>query len=88
MGWADFGFQPVLSKCAFDARTKIRAIGFIVRMLELAATAFRKMAAWGFLVVWPEGERSVVEHSISRNAERYVTAICSDAIPSSGNPDD
>lgn len=61
MGWADFRLQSVLGKSSLDPGNEIKAKRFIIGMLELAATTFRKMATWWFLVMWSERERSVVQ---------------------------
>src|SRR5512144_2864550 len=84
----DFGREVVLCERGLDARYQVAAIGFIVRMLELAAAAFRVVAARRFLVVRPESQRSVVEHCVARNSERHVAPAGRNSVASRRDADD
>lgn len=57
----DGGFEMMLRKCAFDARSQKIAIGLVIGMLKLAPATFRKMTARWLLVVIAERECSVIE---------------------------
>src|SRR5690348_17861155 len=56
----NLGREAVLGERSFDARNKISAIGFVVRVLQLAAAAFREMTAGRLLMMRPRSKRSVV----------------------------
>jgi hypothetical protein len=47
-------------------------IGLIIDMLELAASAFRKVTAWRHLVMRPIDERSVVEQRVAGTPKAHV----------------
>jgi hypothetical protein len=84
----DFGFEFMLRERSFDPRYEISAIGIVVRVLELAAAAFREVAAGWLLVVLAERQRSVVEHGIAGNTKRHMSAICRHAVASRSNAHD
>jgi hypothetical protein len=48
---ANLGLEALLGKRGLDPRHEIGAIGFIVGMLKLATSAFRKVPAGRFLVM-------------------------------------
>ena len=77
----------MLGERGLDTRNEIAAIGLIVGMLELAAAAFREMAAWRLLVMRAECERAVVEHRVSRHSERNMPATWSYAVSPCRNAD-
>src|SRR3954453_3713483 len=72
MRFANLGFEAVLGKRADDPIDQIGAIRFIGDMLELAAAAFREMAAWRLLVVWAGLDRAVIAQQVARRGERRV----------------
>jgi len=74
MGIADDGLQCMLRKRRFDPRYEIAAIGLVVCMLELAATALREVAARRVLMMRPEGQRAIVENRVAGHAKGYVAA--------------
>jgi hypothetical protein len=78
----------VLGERRLDARYQIAAIALIVGMLELAAAAVGKVAAWRFLVVGPESERPVIEHRVAWNSKRHVASAGGDAVASRRDADD
>jgi hypothetical protein len=74
MRFADLGGEVVLRQCGLDTRDEIAAIGSVVRVLQLAAAAFREMTAGRLLMMRPRSKRSVVEQRVAGNAEGDVAA--------------
>jgi hypothetical protein len=70
--FADLRIQRVLRQRRLDARDEIAAVRVVVGVLELAPTALRKMPARRLLMMRPRRERSVVQKSVVRYAERDV----------------
>ena len=68
MRFADLGLQPMLGQRRLNPAYEIAAIGLVVGMLELAAAAFREMAARRILVMRAGSERAIVEQGVTRNA--------------------
>src|SRR5580765_6036735 len=58
VGRPNFSLDPMLHKRALDPRNEIIAIGLVIDVLQLAAAAFRKMAARWLLMMRPVGERA------------------------------
>jgi hypothetical protein len=75
VGIADLRAQIVLCERRLDPRFEVAAIGFVVRMLELAPAAFWKMPAGRLLVVRTRCECAVIEQGIPRDSERDVAAV-------------
>jgi hypothetical protein len=78
----------VLSQSRFDPRNEVTAIGLIIGMLKLTATALRKMTAWRHLMVLSRRQRAVIEDRVTRNTERHVTAIDGHTVASGSDSDD
>ena len=78
----------MLGQRRLNARDQVAPIGFVVGMLQLAAAAFREMAAWRQLVLRPGRERSVIEQCVARHSKSHVAAAPSDAIATRRDPDD
>jgi hypothetical protein len=78
----------VLRKRSFDARNEVSAICVVIRVLELASAAFRKMTAGRLLMMRPRRERSVVEQGVARNSKRHMAPAYSHAVASRRNADD
>jgi hypothetical protein len=88
MRFATLGREPVLHQRRFDARSKIRAVRIVIGMLELAAAAFRKMAARRLLVMGTECERAIIKDSITWNRKRSVAAAWRHAVTARRNAND
>ena len=85
---ADLRLQPMLGKRRRHTGDEVAPIGFVIDMLKLAASAFRKVTAWRHLMVRPVDERSVVEQGVAGNPERNMPAACGDSVATCGDADD
>src|SRR5215467_5295450 len=88
MRLADLGREVILGKRRFDAGYQIPAVCLVIRVLELASAAFRKMATGRLLVMRTGGQRAIIEQRISRNPKCNVPAARRHAVPASSNADD
>jgi len=80
--------EAVLDERGLDPRNKVAAIGFVIDVLELAASALRKVAAWRHLVMRTLDKSAIVANGIARHAERNVFAGGSDTIAAGSNSND
>ena len=85
---ADFRLQPMLGQRAGDPGNAIIGIGRVGQMLELAAAAFREVAAWRALVARAGLDRAVVEQHVARHRERDMAAAGGDPVAARGDADD
>jgi hypothetical protein len=85
---ADDAFQLVLCKGSLDPRDEIAAIRFVVRMLELAATALGKVPTRRILVMRSRSNRTVVEKRVAWHSECDVAAALSDPVSTGGYSND
>jgi len=88
MGRANVRRKSVLRQRCLDPRDQVTAVSLVVGMLQLAAAALGKMAAWRRLVVRPEGQRAIVEQRVARNPERYMATASRNAIAARSDADD
>ena len=88
MRFAYLCLEAVLDERGLDPRNEIAAIRFVVDVLELAAAALRKVAAWRHLVMRTLDKSAIVANLIARHAERNVLAGGSDTIAAGGNSND
>src|SRR5579884_215121 len=80
MGVADLGGESLLRQRAPHSRDEIAAISLVIGMLELAAAAFREMAARRLLVMRPGRQRAIIEQRVAGYAERDVATARGHAI--------
>src|SRR5690349_12142557 len=85
---ADLAGEFVLRQRARNPRDDIVRIGCVIDMLELAATAFGKVAAWRQLTMRTGRDRTFRVDEVARCRKRNMAAACRDAVAPSGDPDD
>jgi hypothetical protein len=69
MRLAKFGREVMLGERRLDPRHEVSAIRVVIHVLELAASAFRKMPARGLLMMRAKCECSVVQHGVAWHAK-------------------
>jgi hypothetical protein len=88
MGREDVGDQQVLRRQrGGDAIDQEVAIGGVVELLELAATAFGEVPAGWHLSVRPRLDYAVGQHPVPRRGERKEAALGRDAVALGGDAD-